>query len=159
MKLYHGSNTEVTTIDLSRSKVGKDFGCGFYLSAGRTQALELAERKTVQIGHGKPIVNEFEFDEDVLKSTNLRVLRFDEYSKEWAEFVLMNRKNRTRTSAHPYDVVIGPIANDTVGYQIRRFMTGIITIEQFIEGLKYMKGISYQYFFGTEQAIKYLKKC
>ena len=71
----------------------------------------------------------------------------------------MNRKNRTRTSAHPYDVVIGPIANDTVGYQIRRFMIGVITIEQFIEGLKYMKGVSYQYFFGTEQAIKYLRKC
>ena len=159
MKLYHGSNTEITAIDLSRSKVGKDFGCGFYLSAERTQALELAERKTVQIGLGSPIVNEFEFDEAMLESTDMHVLRFDGYSKEWAEFVLMNRKNRTRTSAHPYDVVIGPIANDTVGYQIRRFMASIITIEQFIEGLKYMKGISYQYFFGTEQAIKYLKKC
>lgn len=29
MKLYHGSNLEVKIIDLKKSKVGKDFGCGF----------------------------------------------------------------------------------------------------------------------------------
>ena len=58
-----------------------------------------------------------------------------------------------------YDIVIGPIANDTVGYQIRRFMMGVITMEQFIEELKYMKGITFQYFFGTDKSIKYLKKC
>lgn len=159
MKLYHGSNTEIDSIDLSRSKVGKDFGCGFYLSAQREQAAELAERKKEQIGQGIPVVNEFEFDEALLVDGTLSVLRFEEYSKEWAEFVLLNRKNRSRVPAHPYDVVVGPIANDTVGYQIRRFMIGVITMDQFIEELKYMKGISFQYFFGTEKAIKYLKKC
>ena len=82
MRLYHGSNMKIESIDLSRSKVGKDFGCGFYLSAERNQAQELAERKTVQIGQGKPVVNEFEFDETLLESANLRVLHFDGYSKE-----------------------------------------------------------------------------
>lgn len=159
MKLYHGSNTCIEQIDLSYSKVGKDFGCGFYLSADKQQATELAERKTEQLGEGKPVVNEYDFDENLLHNKNLSVKRFEEYSKEWAEFVLSNRKNRTRIPSHPYDVVIGPIANDTVGYQIRRFMLGIITMEQFIEELKYMKGISFQYFFGTEKAIKHLKKC
>lgn len=159
MKLYHGSNMEIDSIDLSRSKVGKDFGCGFYLSAQRKQAAELAERKTEQIGEGIPVVNEFEFDDAMLVDGTLSVLRFEEYSEEWAEFVLLNRKNRSRVPAHPYDVVVGPIANDTVGYQIRRFMIGVITMDQFIEELKYMKGISFQYFFGTEKAIKYLKKC
>ena len=42
MILYHGSNMEIKEIDLSASKVGKDFGCGFYLSANKEQALELA---------------------------------------------------------------------------------------------------------------------
>lgn len=159
MKLYHGSNQDIQTIDLSCSKVGKDFGCGFYLSENKMQALELAERKTEQIGEGKPMVNEFDFDETMLTNGELSVLRFDGYSKQWAEFVLLNRKNRTRVSAHSYDIVIGPIANDTVGYQIRRFMMGVITMEQFIEELKYMKGITFQYFFGTDKSIKYLKKC
>ena len=159
MKLYHGSNMRIERIDLSRSKVGKDFGCGFYLSPNHEQAAELAERKTEQIGEGIPTINEYELDESLLENGVLSVLRFDGYSKEWAEFVLMNRKNRTRTPAHPYDVVIGPIANDTVGYQIRRFTLGVINMEQFLEELKYMKGVTFQYFFGTEKAIKFLRKC
>ena len=95
----------------------------------------------------------------MLDNGTLSVLRFDSYSREWAEFVLLNRKNRTRILSHHYDIVIGPIANDTVGYQIRRYIAEIISMEQFIEELKYMKGISFQYFFGTEKAIKHLKKC
>lgn len=159
MKLYHGSNKVIEQIDLSYSKVGKDFGCGFYLSPTLGQAGELAKRKTEQIGEGIPTVTTFEFDDSLLESEELSVLRFETYSKEWAEFVLMNRKNRTRISVHSFDIVIGPIANDTVGYQIRRFTLGIISMEQFLEGLKHMKGITFQYFFGTDKAIKYLRKC
>ncbi|MBQ4082862.1 MAG: DUF3990 domain-containing protein [Bacteroidaceae bacterium] len=29
MRLYHGTNVEFEEIDLTKSKVGKDFGCGF----------------------------------------------------------------------------------------------------------------------------------
>lgn len=85
------------------------------------------------------------------------MLKFDGYTKEWAEFVLLNRRNRTRDAVHDYDIVIEPIANDTVGLQIRRYISGLIDMDKFIEELKYMKGVSYQYFFGTEKAIKYLK--
>ena len=98
MILYHGSNVEIEQIDLSLSKVGKDFGCGFYLSADKQQAYELAERKTEQLGTGIPTLNVFEFDAACLKDTGLHVLEFQNYNKEWAEFVLMNRRNRTRTS-------------------------------------------------------------
>lgn len=59
---------------------------------------------------------------------------------------------------HNYDVVIGPIANDSVGYQIRRFTSGLIDMNKFLEELKYMKGISFQYYFGTESSIQYLKR-
>ena len=146
MILYHGSNIDIIHIDLSQSKTGKDFGCGFYLSADKEQASELAERKTEQIGSGSPTLNVYEFDENSLCDTGLSVLRFQNYSKEWAEFILMNRRNRTRIPAHNYDIVIGPIADDAVGFQIRRFTSGLI------------EGITIQYFFGTEKAIRYLKK-
>ena len=33
MKLYHGSNTNIEIIDLTKSKRYKDFGQAFYLSA------------------------------------------------------------------------------------------------------------------------------
>ena len=45
MILYHGSNVEIDTIDFNKSKVGKDFGVGFYLSAEEQQAQEMAEKK------------------------------------------------------------------------------------------------------------------
>ncbi len=38
MFLYHGSYTEVSSIDLSKCKQGKDFGCGFYLTSSYKQA-------------------------------------------------------------------------------------------------------------------------
>lgn len=69
----------------------------------------------------------------------------------------MNRKNMTTTPVHHYDIVIGPIANDTVGLQMRRFMQGYIDMERMLDELRFHKP-AIQYFFGTEKAINYLKK-
>ena len=44
MKLYHGSNTIIEQIDLSKCKPYKDFGQGFYLTAIREQAEQMARR-------------------------------------------------------------------------------------------------------------------
>ena len=52
----------------------------------------------------------------------------------------------------------GPIANDTVGFQLRRLKASIIDVAQFVKEIQHMGGETYQYFFGTERAIKYLKK-
>ena len=106
-----------------------------------------------------PTVSAFGFDESVLSSaTELNIKVFDEYSIEWAEFILMNRKNTSDTPAHPYDIVIGPIANDTVGVQIRRFIMGYISMEKLIEELRFRGKPAIQYFFGTQAAINQLKK-
>ena len=94
----------------------------------------------------------------LIREIDLSVGRYDGYTLEWARFVLMDRKNRTRIQAHDYDIVIGPIANDAVGFQIRRLTSGLIDIDRFMEELKYMKGVTMQYFFGTEKALKYLTR-
>ncbi len=59
---------------------------------------------------------------------------------------------------HTYDVVIGPIADDGVTYQLRRYREGDITMERLIEELKYAKGLTIQYFFGTERALSFLDR-
>lgn len=157
--LYHGSNVEIDRIDLSRSKRGKDFGRGFYLNANRQQALDMAMRTVRTLSVGSPVVNAFEFDDSVLnRAEELKVKVFDDYCEEWAEFILMNRSNNSDTQAHPYDIVIGPIANDTVGVQIRRFINGYIPMNVLIEELRFRGNHAVQYFFGTERAIKLLKK-
>lgn len=154
MILYHGTNVEIKAIDLNQSRIGKDFGLGFYLTTDRNVAFRQAERKFVQYGEGNVRVYEFEVDDEALMTLN--VLIFEGYSLEWAQFVLQNRKNRTRNQVHDYDVVIGPIANDVVGYQIRRVEEGIITEEQFLEEIKFHM-VTVQYLFATENAVRLLQ--
>lgn len=156
MILYHGSNCEFDEIDLMRSKPGKDFGRGFYLSADREQAVEMAKIKVDQMESGTPTVMAYEVDDD--KMNSLQVLGFDDYSEEWAKFILMSRNNSTTKPARDYDIVIGPIANDRVGVQLWRFENNDIDLPTLVRNLRYMKGLTIQYFFGTEKAVKLLKR-
>ncbi len=158
LKLYHGSNVDIDEIDLSCSKRGKDFGRGFYLNPNKEQAMQMAVRTTQRMMEGEPIVNTYLFDDSVMKDVSILTVKvFPEYSIEWAEFVLMNRKNLGDTPVHQYDIVVGPIADDTVGLQMRRFLQGYISVERMIEELRFHEP-AVQYFFGTKKAIDYLKK-
>ena len=153
MKLYHGSNTKIEKIDLSKCRPYKDFGQGFYLTEIREQAEKMASR-TAHIYEGEPIVTEFEFDESAL--TKLSVKQFDGPNEEWALFVLANRSKENQQPTHSYDIVIGPVADDDIAQLFRNFNDGYINLTMLVEGLKYKK-VSSQYFFHTEDAIKYLK--
>ncbi len=157
MKLYHGTYLQFDAVDLSKSNKGKDFGKGFYLSDNYEQARNLAVFKSIQFDTA-PIVLPFEFDERNLTNGELKYARFDDYSLEWAEFILENRKNELDANIHDFDVVYGPIANDKVGVQIRNLLENNIDMNVFLERLKYMQGITFQYFFGTEKAVKLLKR-
>ncbi len=154
MKLYHGSNIRIEQIDLEKSKPNKDFGKGFYLSENETQAMEMASFKSMQLG-GEPVVTEFEFDDRVMNSTHLRIRIFNDYSEEWADFVFANREGN---DVEQYDIVYGPIADDKIGLQIRKLKDGAIDRKEFLTRLKYIKGVTFQFYFGSEAAIKCLKK-
>lgn len=156
MKLYHGSNVIIDKVDLMLSKPYKDFGRGFYLSAVEEQAQRMAEFRALILG-GVPLVSAFEFDESHLTDGSLAYLSFESYTVEWAEFVFRNR-NEATDFQHEYDVVYGPIANDKVGLQIQKLEDGSIDMDEFLNRVKYFKGITFQYFFGTERAISYLRK-
>ena len=158
IRLYHGSNVAIEQIDLSRSKRGKDFGQGFYLNANPDQAMEMAARTTRFLNEGEPTLSCFEFDEDETIKNGLNIKIFPEYSEEWAEFVVMNRKNNSDVQAHPYDIVIGPIADDTVGVQIRRSTTGYLSASALVEELKFRGDHAVQYFFGSPKAVEHLKR-
>lgn len=157
MILYHGSNVEIDSIDFNKSKVGKDFGVGFYLSADEQQAQEMAEKKTQLFG-GKPTITRYEFDEVAAKADAIAYLRYEKYGTDWGKFVKMNRDNKTRVQLHSYDIVYGPIADDNIGLQMRRIDAGLIDWDNFVKELEFKGGETYQYFFGTEKSLKYLKK-
>jgi len=157
MILYHGSNISFDHIDLTKSLPNKDFGKGFYLSDNYEQAEEMAKFKVV-ISGGKVVVQSYQTEDAILENTTLKIKTFKAYTKEWAEFILANRNNHSDIPVHDYDIVYGPIANDKVGIQIRKYKDGSINFEEFLHRLHYMKGITFQYFFGTEKAINKLRK-
>ena len=146
MKLYHGTNKDFDRIDLLKSKPNKDFGRGFYLSADYEQALNMAQVKVEQLEIGSPIVQSYLIEDDVLNDLN--VLRFEGYSEEWAKFILLNRNNPTEKPVHEY----------RVGVQLWRYENRSIDLPTLVRNLQYMKGVTFQYFFGTERAIKLLKR-
>ena len=101
-------------------------------------------------------MTEFEFN---LKTATqaLKIKIFEKPSEDWANFVMMNRSREIQHPAHDYDIVIGPIANDSVVVSFRLFQDGYISMPELIKRLEY-KELSIQYFFHTTAAINHLKR-
>jgi hypothetical protein len=153
--LYHGSNVFIEKIDLTRSHPDKDFGKGYYLTDIRTQAEAMSIRRVRIAGEGEPTLTVYNFDESQLHSPELRVKVFDEPTEEWALFVLSNREASLTGYTHDYDIVIGPIADDGVAFQLDRYTRHMITLATLVEELTYRK-LNRQYYFGTERALQTL---
>lgn len=153
--LYHGSNVFIEKIDLTRSHPDKDFGKGYYMTDIRTQAEAMSIRRVRIAGEGEPTLTVYSFDESQLHSPELRVKVFDEPTEEWALFVLSNREASLTGYTHDYDIVIGPIADDGVAFQLDRYTRHMITLATLVEELTYRK-LNRQYYFGTERALQTL---
>lgn len=155
MILYHGSTVDIERIDLMKSKPNKDFGRAFYLSTDYAQAMEMAQFKA-EFTEMPPVVNVYSFDETLLREFKCK--RFEAYTEEWAHFVYNHRTEPQGLTLHDYDVVYGPIANDTIGAQITRYKQGYISFEEFLQRIQFPKGITFQYAFCTQRAIDKLVK-
>ncbi|GHV48186.1 hypothetical protein FACS1894181_03270 [Bacteroidia bacterium] len=136
MRVYHGSYTPVAEIDLSCCEPRKDFGAGFYVTRFREQAESWAFRKGNR-KHTNGFITEFEFDENTYDDKNFKVLRFEDYSGEWFDFVIKNRKSLKVT--HDYDMVEGPVADDNIQRELDMFLRGEISRKDFFGQLVYPK--------------------
>lgn len=156
MTLYHGTNADIETIDLTRGLRHKDFGKGFYLTPDRDTAIRMAQKKARLFGGTATLIT-YEMDEAALQS-GLNIKRFPEKAcVEWLVFVDANRDRKTVTPIHNYDIVIGPIADDGVVLQLTNFREGIYTPEQAAAQLQ-DRYLDQQYYFGTERALCFLHK-
>ena len=63
----------------------------------------------------------------------LKYLRFDEMTEEWLDFIVQCRKG----IAHTYDIVEGPMADDTIYNYIQNFIDGKISRAAFWELAKF----------------------
>lgn len=103
------------------------------------------------------MVTEFEFDIDAAITAGLNVKMFDNPDKDWALFVMANRKQEGKEFHHNYDIVVGPVADDNMARLFGLYDMNIIDLEAVVAGLIY-KNLNSQYFFATEMSLKYLKR-
>ena len=139
MVLYHTSNREIRNPDIHHGRKNADFGWGFYLTPDREFAYRWARENAV--------INEYEFDDSAL---DIKVFSRD---TDWFEYIFNNRLWVDTLNA---DVVIGPIANDTIFDTLGIITSGYLKSEDALQLL--MIGPAYtQIAIKTEKAASQLK--
>lgn len=151
-KVYHGSLEEVRNPEIRLPNRSLDYGHGFYTTTSYEQARKLVERRMkdneVSIGY----VNVYELNDEFIK--RMRLLIFDKPTEEWVNFVMKNRTERGFT--HDYDIVYGPVADDSVYTQFTLYEGGIISMSTLIQELKTYKLVD-QYLFHTEESLRAIR--
>jgi len=100
--LYHTGFDIIKKPDVRHGRGNADFGQGFYLTAN----VEFARRWARERKGCQTVVNTYDLDPD-----GLTVQRFQR-DEQWFRYIFGNRSGRPDTVSA--DVVIGPVANDTI---------------------------------------------
>ena len=141
--LYHGSRQIVEFPEVRIARFNKDFYYGFYC----TLFVEQAKRWAVRFDNGG-VINEYVYVPD----DTLKILKFPEMTEEWLDFIVSCRLGKP----HDYDIVEGPMANDTLFNFVQNFADGKISREAFWALAKF-KRPTHQISFHTIRALTTLK--
>jgi len=151
MIIYHGSDTPVKNPKIIAANRLLDFGEGFYTTSSLEQAQRWARRVRERNKSKETIVSIYEYDAD--KADNeLRIIHFDSPDREWLRFISACRNGRE--ADFEYDIVKGPVANDSVYATVQLFETGLLSEEEAIRRLK-VEQIFDQILFHTGKALLY----
>lgn len=142
MIVYHGSTVLVEKPEIRTAKFNKDFYFGFYCTEFKTQAIRWATR------FGDGIVNSYEYTDD----PSLSKLVFPEMTEAWLDFIAACRTG----TPHDYDIVEGPMADDTIYNYVQGFLDGKYSREMFWSLAKFKKP-THQISFHTEAALRALR--
>jgi hypothetical protein len=158
MTLYHGSFAAVEKPDLRFSAKTLDFGAGFYTTANEEQAKTFAHivrNRLARNGsqNAKSFISIYSADYEALQK-QFDTLSFASADTQWLDFIVANRTGVYTDKK--YDIIQGPVANDTIFRTITLYMNGLYTKEQTIEQLKVRK-LYNQIAFATEAAIARLQ--
>lgn len=126
--LYHASvcKIPIQNIDTQYNKGNRlDFGTGFYLNTSRKNASKfintaiLKHRRISNAPITKGYINIYKYTE----VEKLKIKRFIEPNREWLLYVVNNRQYN-RDMLLGYDIVIGPIADDSTTLVLTNFIAG-----------------------------------
>ena len=138
IQLFHGSDVSVENPKVEAGRAKVDFGRGFYLSSLLNQAKSWAKVIASRTRHGKPVLNCYDFDEEMAKNmSGARYKVFKSYDMDWLNYVIDCRRGGELQLQ--YDVVEGGVANDNVIDTVEDYENGIITVEQALGQLIYKK--------------------
>lgn len=124
--LFHTGFARIEKPDISIGRVNADFGQGFYLSDNPEFSKRWARERKGLITY----LNTYELDPN-----GLRIKRFRR-DTEWFEYIYANRSGRNDTLTD-CDVIIGPIANDTIYDTWGIITSGLIRKEQALRLLSF----------------------
>ena len=141
--IYHASGKVVEFPVIRKSKYTKDFSWGFYCINDFEQAKRWAKRN-----REFPTINYYSFKEN----SNLKILKFDEMNDQWLDFIADCRKG----IIHDYDIVKGPMVDDTVWNYVNDFLAGDISRNAFWELVKFKSSV-HQISFHTIKALDCLR--
>lgn len=141
--VYHGSVQIVSEPKIRIARFHKDFYYGFYCTIIREQA----QRWATRFGNDG-YISKYEY----LENHNLNILKFEDMTEEWLDFIAACRVGRP----HSYDIVEGPMANDTIFNYVQSFVDGKISRNAFWELAKF-KHPTHQISFHTIAALQTLR--
>lgn len=141
--LYHGSQEIVEFPEIRLQRYNKDFYFGFYCTNIKSQAVRWAARFD-----GKGYLSEFEYIPDI----KLNVRTFYDMTEEWLDFIVDCRLGKP----HNFDIVEGPMANDTIFNYVQDFADQKISREAFWALAKFSRPI-HQISFHTARALATLR--
>lgn len=145
--IFHGSGVTVTTPEVRITKYSKDFGPGFYCTKIYSQAERWAIRHNRTKKNKVPTVNLYIYDTNPVLNYKI----FEEMTDEWLDFIVACRNG----TQHSYDIVEGPMADDTIWDFIDAFIRKEISRTAFWELAKF-KHPTHQISFHTEAALQCL---
>jgi hypothetical protein len=151
IQVYHGSDTLVKEPRIIQPLRALDFGHGFYTTTNINQAKSFAKKVQDRNGSSQNHISVFTLDIDLLKKQN--ALFFDKPDKKWLDFVSANR-NGTYIG-QIYDVIYGPVANDTIFRTFIAYQNGILSEKETLKRLK-IRSLYNQLVLTNEEALKCL---
>lgn len=141
--VYHGSSQIVEAPEIRITKYNKDFYFGFYCTVMEKQAKRWATRFG-EAGY----LNLYEYT----PNQQLKILTFENMTEEWLDFIVACRTGK----AHDYDIVEGPMADDTIYNYVQGFIDGKFSRAAFWELAKF-KYPTHQISFHTARALTTLR--
>lgn len=132
--LYHGSYSEISSIDLSCSRRSLDFGKGFYLTSSYEQALNYIPSAVKKNIRRRKLPSDFQIDDGRLSvfrfhlTEELAIHYFETANLDWLHFIAANRDDSLFQNFleqfRAFDIIGGKVADDSTAATLNAYITG-----------------------------------